>query len=471
MRKIFFAFVFVLSVVGVSFAATTYTATNTDEHAISLTSGTASYENTEVYKTGDGSSSKSSETYDWYGGNAAILATGGTLTLKQAFISSDATYGSAVFSHGSSTKVIISESSIETGKRNSGGIMVAGGGTISADNLYVTTSAGSSAAIRSDSQAGGTITVNGGTYEANGSGSPAIYSTADITVSNATLKSGVAQGIVIEGGNSVTLTSCDLQANNTKLNSDKDTTYQGVMIYQSNSGDASDGGAAFTMTNGKITNANGDVFCVTNTTCTINLTNVSITNNGSGYFLRAEEQSWGTAGSNGGNVTLNASNQTITGNIAIGSTSSLTMSLKDNSTFTGTFSISSSASVSSFNASTSDGTIHVTVEDGSKVVLTGNSSITSLTVANASDITYGSYTLNVNGTSYTASNPASGTVGDTSGGSTNNQTQNQNQNQTNNNTTTSTGSSHSGCNGGYISIALLACVALLKKVCDIIRTQ
>ena len=48
------------------------------------------------------------------------------------------------------------------------------------------TSGTSSAAIRTD-RGGGTVTVNKGTYTTTGKGSPTIYSTADIKVSDATL--------------------------------------------------------------------------------------------------------------------------------------------------------------------------------------------------------------------------------------------------------------------------------------------
>ena len=64
--------------------------------------------------------------------------------------------------------------------------MTTGGGVTVAKNLTVNTSGRSSAAIRTD-RGGGTVTVDGGTYTTNGLGSPSIYSTADITVSDAKL--------------------------------------------------------------------------------------------------------------------------------------------------------------------------------------------------------------------------------------------------------------------------------------------
>ena len=66
------------------------------------------------------------------------------------------------------------------------GIQTTGGGTTNASNLTVDTSGNSSAAIRSD-RGGGTANVDGGSYTSNGYNSPAVYSTAAITVKNATL--------------------------------------------------------------------------------------------------------------------------------------------------------------------------------------------------------------------------------------------------------------------------------------------
>ncbi|MBR1602440.1 MAG: hypothetical protein IJ667_03265 [Synergistaceae bacterium] len=381
-KKFYAALSLILLFAAAAFAVTTsYTSTQSMEHALELIDGTAqSHADITVMKTGDASGSSSgSEYYDWYGGNAAVFASNqSNLTISNATITTNATYSAGVFSYGGyatqsgstdNTTINILNSTINTSKQNSGGIMVTGGGILNATNLTVTTQAGSSAAIRSDSRGGGTITVNGGTYTANGQGSPAIYSTADITATNAILKSGVAQAVVIEGKNTVTLNNCTVNANNTTHNG-QDTTYSGVFLYQSMSGDSSTGTSTFTMSKGSLTNANGDVFLITNTNAIINLTGVAITNNdtaNNGYFLRAAAQNWGTSGSNGGNVTLNASGQTIKGDIYVDRSSSLTLNLKDGSTFTGA--ITNQAAKSAV----------VTVEAGSTWTVTDDTYVTSLT--------------------------------------------------------------------------------------------
>ena len=98
---------------------------------------------------------------DFYGMNAALLATNGaTVTIKNATVNSSAQNGNGVFSYGADTTVNISDSTITTSADNSGGIQTTGG-TTNAENLTVTTSCNSSAPIRSD-RGGGTVNVTAG---------------------------------------------------------------------------------------------------------------------------------------------------------------------------------------------------------------------------------------------------------------------------------------------------------------------
>ena len=371
-----------------------YTSNTADENALSVSGDIdANISNIKVDKTGD---SDGGDSTSFYGTNSAIIAKdGATLTIKNATISTDATGANGVFSYGGSattnnnksdgTTINISDSTITTKKGNSGGIMTTGGGTTNAKNLTITTEGQSSAAIRSD-RGGGTVNVDGGTYTSNGVGSPAIYSTADITVKNAKLISTTSEGIIIEGKNSVTIDNVDLTDNHTK--NVKSKTYKNIFIYQSMSGDAAEGEATFTAKNSTITTNNGDSFYISNTTATINLTNNKIINNDkSGYFLRAQADSWGKEGSNGGIVTLNMSNQTVTGNIGVDEISTLTMSLKDKSSYTGTI-----------NGDNKAKNISLKLDKNSKIKLTGDSYITSLDNedSNNTNIDFNGYKLYYN---------------------------------------------------------------------------
>ena len=354
------------------------------EHAIEANGESASYSNIAVVKTGD----SSGDNADFYGENAAIFATNGaTLELSNIVVSTDGTHANGVFSYGEGTTVTITDSVIETSGNCSGGLMTTGGGTMNATNLTIHTTGNSSAPIRSD-RGGGTVTVDGGSYTSEGKGSPVIYSTADITVSNATMESTASQGVVVEGRNSVTLNDVTLTASNTQKNSDKSEWYQAVMIYQSMSGDAAEGEATFTMTGGSLTNKNGDIFFVNNTTTTITLSGVAITNeDASGVFLRAAAAGWGKSGSNGGHVVLDAFGQTIDGDMIVDEVSSLALSLADGSQLTG-----------AINADNESDDVTVYIDAKSTWTLTGDSYVTSLDCSGTIDLN--GHTLYVNGVAY-----------------------------------------------------------------------
>ncbi len=274
--------------------------------------------------------------------------------------------------------------------------MTTGGGTMNADNVTIHTKGNSSAAIRSD-RGGGTVTVNNSYATTEGTGSPAIYSTADITVKNSYLESTASQGVVVEGSNSVTLEDVDMVADNNTKNSDKSDTYQAVMIYQSQSGDAAEGQGTYTMKGGTLTNKNGDIFFVNNTVANINLSGVAITNEDSnGVFLRASAAGWGQEGSNGGQVNMTAEGQTIDGNMIVDEVSALNLYLTKNSSYTGAINTDGAA-----------GDVYVEIESGSTWKLTGDSYISSLT-CDADAIDLNGHKLYVDGKEYEAGTESKG---------------------------------------------------------------
>ena len=375
-----------------------YKSSKTDENVI-LVSGNvkSTLSNITVNKTGN---SNGGDNTSFYGTNSAIIAKdGANLTIKNATITTNATGANGVFSYGGSattnnstsdnTTINISDSKITTKKDNSGGIMTTGGGIMNATSLTINTAGTSSAAIRSD-RGGGTVTVNKGTYKTTGKGSPAIYSTADITVKNSKLISLASEGVVIEGKNSVTLDNVNLIDTNNTLNG-QSTTYKNIFLYQSMSGDAADGEAVFTSKNSTIATNKGDSFYVTNTTATINLENNKITNiDSEGNFLRIQKDSWGNSGSNGGTVKLNLTNQNVNGNIVVDSISTLTMSLKNNSSFKGTINNSN------------EGNVVLVLDKTSSITLTGDTYVKSLKNSDStnSNINLNGFKLYVNGVEY-----------------------------------------------------------------------
>ena len=377
-----------------------YTSSASDENAILIDSGAAvALTDPTVTKTGD---SDGGDRCSFYGVNAAVLAKdGANVTITGGTITTSANGANGVFSYGGNgaqngatgdgTTVTISDTTITTTGDNAGGIMTTGGGITSASNLTIETSGRSSAAIRTD-RGGGTVTVNGGSYTTNGLGSPAIYSTADITVSGAALTSNLSEGVCIEGKNSITLNDCDLTANNTQCNGNA-TFLDSIMIYQSMSGDADSGTSAFTMNGGSLTSKSGHVFHVTNTQAVITLSGVEIVNeDADDVLLSVCDDGW-----NGGNnhAELIADQQTLSGSVLVGDNSQLTLTLSNGSSFTG--SISGEITNSRGDViSTETGDVSVTIDDTSTWTLTADSYVTSFT-GSADQIISNGYTLYVNG--------------------------------------------------------------------------
>lgn len=350
------------------------------EHAIDADNENATYENVIVEKTGDSEGDES----DFTGTNAAVYAqNGGVLTMSNSEINTSGKHANAVFAYGEKSEIDISDSTINTTENNSGGIMVTGGGTIKAANLTIKTEGGSSAAIRSD-RGGGTINVDGGEYSSYGSGSPAIYSTADITVENATLYSDISEAVVIEGKNSVKLNNVSATGKNTVQNSDNTTKKKAVMIYQSMSGDATEGKGEFAMNGGKLESKEGGMFYVTNTIADITLDSVEL-KPATDDLMSVEKSGWGTEGSNGGQVNFTASKQKIEGVITVDEISRANIILNDNSTFSGQIK--------------SDGKTYVELDESSIWTLSGDSEINALSCS-AGAIVLNGYTLKVNGKIY-----------------------------------------------------------------------
>ena len=365
----------------------TYTSTGDDENALRVDGATVTLKDITIEKTAG--SSSNTEDGDFYGQNAGLLVlNGATATITGATVNTSVTNGNGVFSYGEGTVVNISDSTIRTTENNSGGIQTTGGGTMNATNLDVETQGNSAAAIRSD-RGGGTVNVDGGSYVTNGTGSPAIYCTADISVSDATLTANASEGVVVEGKNSVALTDCDVTGNMSNTYSgDSDENIHCIMIYQSMSGDANVGEATFSAEGGSITAKTGDMFYITNTDCEITLKDVAFTL-ANDVFLRVEGNSssrgWGTEGANGGDVTLTADSQEFTGNILVDEISSLVLTMKNGTSYEG-----------AINPDGAGGTVDVTMDDDSTWTLTGDSYITSFD-GDTSNITANGYHLYVNG--------------------------------------------------------------------------
>ena len=350
----------------------TIESTGTDENALLVTGGTVTVDNATVTRASDDSTGGDASSF--YGVGAAILATGGTLTVSNSEITTDANGGAGVFAYGDAV-VTVSDTTISTSKDTSGGVHVAGGGTLYANNLTVTTEGASSAAVRSD-RGGGTLVVDGGSYTASGSGSPAVYVTADVTLSNAALTATGSEALCLEGLNSVSLTDCDLTGD--MPDQDQNDTTWTVILYQSMSGDSEVGKGTFTMEGGSLTSLNGGLFYTTNTESEFSLRNVTLTAADDSEFLlrctgNANQRGWGQTGANGADCTFTAAEQTMDGDVIWDSISNLDLNLTEGSVLTGAILDDESCA-----GEGGDGACALTIDATSKWIVTGDSVLTTL---------------------------------------------------------------------------------------------
>ena len=379
-----------------------YAVTNSETNTVLVQNGgTLTLSNSKITKTGDTTNSGNSE---FLGTNAAILTTyGSTAYIINSTIVTNASGANAIFatntdSSHSGAIIYVNDTTINTYQDKSRGLDATYGGTIIADNVTINTRGGSCAALATDRGEGTVIVsnsvLNTGVDNGTGQGSPCVYSTGAITAINCTGTAYGAQIACIEGKNSITLINSTLYCSgegNRQENGDY-IDLAGVFIYQSMSGDAEVGTAVFNSTNSNLTilstsdyYTTAPMFYVTNTKGIVTITNTTL-NYGSGVLIKVSNQNqWGTIGSNGGDLTFNAINESLNGNIIVGDYSSLSLDLK-NSTYKGTITTSSNATSS------------VTIEAGSTWTLTGDSYLTSLT--NYGTIICGNYTLYVNGVKY-----------------------------------------------------------------------
>ena len=330
----------------------------------------------------------SMEAASFYGSNAGILVKdGASVTIKESSVTTTASGGNGVFSYGSGTDVILRDSLIRTTGGNSGGVMVAGGGSLTIYNGDIETWGDSAAPLRTD-RGGGTLNVSGGQYISHGIGSPAIYSTAEVAVSEAVLGAISSEAVVVEGKNSVVLQNCRVTGN---MEENRSENIQNIMIYQSMSGDADSGKGSFIMIGGNLVSRQGDMFYTTNTSSRIFLEDVDLSLS-NGVLLKAAGNSnprgWGKSGENGADCEFEAIHQKLAGKIIVDDISSLALSLSNHSEFQG-----------AINNGNEGGRITVSLEGDSFWGLTGDSYISSFSGPDGNIETNG-FSLYVNGRHY-----------------------------------------------------------------------
>ncbi|BAL84980.1 hypothetical protein SELR_pSRC101730 (plasmid) [Selenomonas ruminantium subsp. lactilytica TAM6421] len=296
---------------------------NTDENVLLVrNNGSLTAKDDTLTKNGDSSSADAS---NFTGQNAIILVNNSTADLENLNLSSNGDGANGIFATGEKAQIQARHIKIHTKNNSSRGLDATYGGTINAEDVDIITEGAHCGALATD-RGEGNIIVKDAKIQTSGEGSPCIYSTGNIQLTNGNGEATGSEIAVVEGKNSITLKDSTLTGH----------VKHGVMLYQSFSEDANVGTAQFTAVNSTLNNqSDGPVFYITNTTATATLENTTLNQSGD-ILVKVTSDRWGSEGKNGGDFTLKAKNQLLTGQILANNISKVTLELGSGSTFTGT---------------------------------------------------------------------------------------------------------------------------------------
>lgn len=236
---------------------------------------------------------------------------------------------------------------------------------------------------------GGNISVDGGTISIEGSGSPIVYSTGDIEVSDVTGTASESQLVGMGGLITVLIRNSTLSSSQTGKTA-SDPVADGVIIYQSTSGDAESTtgeAATFQAVDSKLSSAiqSDSMFYLTNTSADVVLKNTELDFASSAarllYAAGNDANNWGQAGSNGATVKFTGIGQQLAGDVVADTISSVDLHLTEGTTWAGAASIEQNAA-----GSTSDAPMTVNIDGSSQWTVTADSTVSSLNVAEGAKV-------------------------------------------------------------------------------------
>ncbi len=338
----------------------TLSTSTSDYNVVQVTKGTLNLTNCTLTKTGDYSSDYSGDDTSFYGTNSAVYASGESafINMSGGSVTTQAKGANAVFATDGAT-ITVSDITIDNSSSVSRGLHCTGGGIINATNVNITTRSETSSTIATD-RGGGFVTVTGGTITAKGNKSSVIYSTGTISVDGITGLSEKGPMATVEGGNNVTI-------QNSQMTSNADA--RGILLHQSNSGDAEGTKPVCTVSNSTLTttNASAPLCFVTNVVGTLTLTDVTLSV-ASGKLMSVEYYKRGENST--GLLQLRTTQDTWTyeGSVDADEVNNAAVSVGENVVWNG--------AIDSDNDAVS---ADVTVENGGVWCLTANSYVTNLT--------------------------------------------------------------------------------------------
>ncbi len=362
-----------------------------DYNVVQVTKGTLNLKNCSVTKEGDYSSSYSGDDTSFYGTNSAVYASGSSafINMTGGSVKTDAKGANAVFATDGAT-ITVDGITIDNSKSVSRGLHCTGGGIIHASNVNITTRSETSSTVATD-RGGGTVSVSGGTITAMGSKSSVLYSTGTISVDGITGLSEKGPLATVEGGNSIIIENSDMTSN---------AEARGILLHQSNSGDADGTKPVCTVSNSKLTTTNSSApLCfVTNVTGTLTLTDVTLSV-ASGKLMSVEYYKRGENSTGLLQLKTTKDSWTYTGDVDADEVNNVAVTVDANVIWNGAVDTDNNAKSST-----------ITVNEGGIWNLTANTTLTKL--VNNGTINKNGYTLNAGSIS------GSGTMNETTGIST-----------------------------------------------------
>lgn len=353
---------------------------------------------------------------------AALIENGGSLTLNKAFLTKtgdsqdDARLGYNAILHAKdkNSKAYLVNSKLSADSLNSAGLFSTEQAQIYANKTTISTTADQSAALYASKEGqilvnkltvatqgkdsagitadlGGQISATNSVLSTSGSQSPLLSSKGQLEVKNITGSAGTSPIASLIGSGNLLIQDSDLT--NSTDDRSADTADQEIpspiSIYSEDAYQDEENRptASLNISNSNISSAisSGDLIYLTNTQANITLNNNQLTyNNAKVNLLKlaGNNKNMGLAGSNGAQANLLCLNQDLKGDIEVDSISSLNLTLKEKSIYTGKTKISLNA----VNTNPSDNPITVNISKNSKWIMTADSTISQLNMEKGAKI-------------------------------------------------------------------------------------
>ncbi|MFJ8823172.1 hypothetical protein ACIREE_15445 [Streptomyces sp. NPDC102467] len=284
---------------------TRFKAKKDDESALLVSgSGKLSTRDSSLGKRGDTSSVDAS---GGHGLNAAALARdGGELSLSGGRFITKGKGATAVFASGKGARATLSANSVRTKGASARGVMASYGGRLDLTYTEIDT-AGAQAAPVATGPGGAKVTLSGGTMTSAGCGSPGVQTSGDVSVTGTLFDLANSEAFTVESGGSLSLK--DVRA----------TAAAGGVVLRG--GDET----SFSMSDGSIQAAEGDIFSVEQAVADIKVTGGAELKTKDGVLLRVRDK---------GVATFAADNERLNGDVIV-SNGSAVLDLSGSTTLDG----------------------------------------------------------------------------------------------------------------------------------------